>query len=101
MSPRVALIPGGAKGIGREIALRLGERGWSVALGYRTSAADAERTRAEIESRGGTALALRTDVSNAEACAALVAEVSAWRGRIDALVNCAGPYHRVDLLAET
>ena len=39
MEKRVALITGGAKGIGREIGLRLGERGWWVALCYRTSSA--------------------------------------------------------------
>lgn len=98
---KVALITGGAKGIGREIGLRLGERGWSVALCYRTSQADAEGTAAEIEKRGGTALVVRTDVSRAEACETLVREVVAWRGRTDALINCAGTYHRVDLLAET
>jgi len=98
---RLALVPGGAKGIGREIGLRLGERGWSVALCYRSSAEAAERTRAEIESRGGAALALRADVSRADECESLVRQVHAWRGPVDALINCAGPYHRVDLLAET
>lgn len=98
---RVALIPGGAKGIGREIGQRLGERGWAVALCYRESRDEADRTRADIERRGGAAMAVRTDVSSAEACEALVRGVLEWRGRVDALINCAGPYHRVDLMAET
>lgn len=98
---RVALVPGGARGIGREIALRLGERGWAVAVAYRTSAQAAEETRAEIERRGGAALAVRADVSTVEGCAELVGRVDAWRGRVDALVNCAGPFRRVDLLQET
>jgi 3-oxoacyl-[acyl-carrier protein] reductase len=101
MAGRVALIPGGARGIGREIGLQLGARGWSVALCYRTSATHAEETRAQIERRGGAALAVRADVSRFEECQALVAQVSAWRGHIDALVHAAGPYHRVDVLAET
>jgi len=101
MEKRVALITGGAKGIGREIGLRLGERGWWVALCYRTSSAQAQATSAEIEKRGGRALAVCADVSSAETCEALVAHVTGWGGRIDALVNAAGPYHRVDVLAET
>jgi 3-oxoacyl-[acyl-carrier protein] reductase len=98
---RVALIPGGAKGIGREIGLRLGERGWAVALCYRTSEAEAESTAAEIRRRGGVALAVRADVSRADTCQVLVEQVLGWQGRIDALIHCAGPYRRVDLLQET
>jgi 3-oxoacyl-[acyl-carrier protein] reductase len=40
-------------------------------------------------------------VSTPEVCAALVQKVLDWQGRIDALIHCAGPYHRVDLLEET
>ena len=65
---RVALIPGGAKGIGREIGLRLAERGWAVALCYRTSRAEAEATAAEIAKRGGAALPVCADVSRNAAC---------------------------------
>jgi 3-oxoacyl-[acyl-carrier protein] reductase len=101
MEPRVALITGGARGIGREIALRLGARGWSVAFCYRTSAAPAEETRAEVERRGGAALSVCADVSSPAACESLVKQVIDWRGRIDVLINGAGPYHRVDVLAET
>ena len=98
---RVALIPGGAKGIGREIGLRLAERGWAVALCYRSSGAQAAETAAEIERRGGQALAVEADVSSFAACQALVAQVIEWRGQVDALINCAGLYHRVDILEET
>jgi 3-oxoacyl-[acyl-carrier protein] reductase len=101
MEQRVALIPGGAKGIGREIALRLAERGWWVALCYRTSVAEADNTRAMIEKRGVRALAVCADVSSTVACEALVEHVKSWGGRIDALINAAGPYHRVDVLEET
>jgi 3-oxoacyl-[acyl-carrier protein] reductase len=100
-SGKVALIPGGAKGIGRDLALALADKGWSVALCYRTSEAAAEATRAAIEQRGAAALAVRADVSDFNACQNLVRETLAWKGRIDALINCAGPYHRVDILEET
>jgi 3-oxoacyl-[acyl-carrier protein] reductase len=101
MTERVALIPGGARGIGRQIGLRLADRGWAVALCYRASEAAAEETRAALEERGAPALAVVADVSRPETCAELVERVRGWRGRIDALIHCAGPFHRVDVLAET
>jgi len=62
MSERVALISGGARGIGRAIGLDLAKDGWSVAFCYRSSAADAEATREEIEARGGRGLAIQAGV---------------------------------------
>lgn len=101
MNERVALITGGARGIGRAIGLDLAAAGWSVALCYRTSAADAADTAAKIEGQGARALAIQADVSDPAAAEALARQVeSAW-GRIDALINCAGPYHRVNLMNET
>ena len=98
---RVALITGGARGIGREIGLKLAARGWSVAIGYRSSADAAEQTRAAIVARGSAAIAVEADVARAEQCEALVNQVAAWRGRIDVLIHAAGPYHRIAILDET
>jgi 3-oxoacyl-[acyl-carrier protein] reductase len=101
MERRVALITGGARGIGRAVGLDLAATGWAVAFCYRTSAADAQATRAALEARGAPALAIQADVSDPAAAEALVRQVEDAWGRIDALVNCAGPYHRVDILQET
>ncbi len=101
MNKRVALITGGARGIGRAIALSLAEEGWSIAVCYRTSKDDGEKTQAEIEERGGKSLALQCDVSDSKAAEDLVKHVEKEWGQIDALINCAGPYHRVNLLEET
>lgn len=101
MSSQVALITGGAKGIGRGIALDLAARQWQVAICYRTSEAEADKTAAAIAERGGQALAVRCDVSDPAAAKRLVAQVEAAWGRIDALINGAGPYHRVNLFEET
>ena len=101
MQNHVVLITGGAKGIGRAIALDLATAGWSVAICYRTSAEAAEQTRAAIIARGGQALALQCDVSDPEAAKRLVTQVEGQWGRIDALINGAGPYHRVNLFDET
>jgi 3-oxoacyl-[acyl-carrier protein] reductase len=70
-------------------------------LCYRNSADDAQVAVTAVEAAGRSALALACDVSSPDACAALVDQVMAWRGRVDALVHCAGPFHRVDLLSET
>jgi len=101
MLTRVALIPGGARGIGRRIGVDLARRGWSVALAYRTSRDAAAQAVAEIEAAGGKGLGLAADVSQPGECERLVKAVADWQGRVDALVNCAGPFHRVDLFSET
>ncbi len=98
---RIALVTGGAKGIGREIGLALAGRGWDVALCYRTSEAAAAEVCSNIERAGRRALGLARDVSDPAQAADLVARVSARLGPIDALIHAAGPYHRIDLLSET
>lgn len=101
MSNNVVLITGGAKGIGRAIALDLAAQQWSVAICYRTSVAAADETGKAIVARGGQALVLQCDVSDPEAAKRLVSQVEGKWGRIDALINGAGPYHRVNLFDET
>ncbi|SRR5258705_5702183 len=98
---RVALITGGAKGIGRAIGIDLAERGWSVAFCYRTSIAEAKDTWDTLLRKGAEALAEHCDVSDPAACAALVGKVRQKLGPIDALVNCAGPYTRIPLLDQS
>jgi 3-oxoacyl-[acyl-carrier protein] reductase len=101
MTPQVALITGGAKGIGRGIALDLAARQWHVAICYRTSAEQAEETAQAVEARGGRAITRRCDVSDPAAARDFAASVEKEWGRIDALINGAGPYHRVNLFDET
>lgn len=98
---RVALITGGARGIGRGVALDLAARGWSVAICYRTSAEQAAETVAAVTAQGVKGLALQADVADPGAALKLVKEIHGEWGRIDALINSAGPYHRVSLLHET
>jgi len=101
MVDNVALITGGAKGIGRGIALDLAARHWKIAICYRTSEAEAQKTALAITERGGQALAVRCDVSDPAAATGLVTQVERTWGRIDALINGAGPYHRINLFDET
>lgn len=101
MSEKVALITGGARGIGRAVALDLAAKEWSVAICYRTSGNEAAEVVAIAKNHGTKALALQADVSNARSAAELVERVEREFSRIDALINCAGPYHRTSLLQET
>ena len=101
MDQPVALITGGAKGIGRGIALDLAAEHWRIALCYRTSEAEANATAKDIMARGGRSLAIRCDVSDPVAAKNLVAQVEQEWGRIDVLINGAGPYHRINLFDET
>ncbi|MBI4228639.1 MAG: SDR family oxidoreductase [Deltaproteobacteria bacterium] len=101
MNEKVALITGGAKGIGRAIGLRLAEQGWSIAICYRKSSSEANKTKQEVEEMGSRCISVQCDVSNARTAEEFAKKVEGDWGHIDALVNCAGPYHRVDLLEET
>ena len=101
MSDKVALITGGARGIGRAIALDLAERGWSVAICYRTSAKDGAEVADAIQKKGSRGLAIQCDVSEPKAAQQMAKQVEGEWGRVDALINCAGPYHRVNLLEES
>jgi 3-oxoacyl-[acyl-carrier protein] reductase len=101
MNGRVALITGGARGIGRGIALAFADRGWSIGICYRTSEEEAKDTVESIEEKGCRGFQAKCDVSDSKAAEDLVRRVEKEWGRIDALINCAGPYHRINLLEET
>lgn len=98
---KVALITGGAKGIGKGIALDLAAQGWSVAFCYRTSIEEAKTTALAITEKGGLGLPLWCDVSDPAKATDVVKQVELAWGRIDALIHCAGPYHRINLMEET
>ena len=101
MSEKVALITGGVRGIGRAIALALGERGWSVATCYRASEKDAASLTEELHQKGVRAISVQADVSIPDVASDFIQRVETEFGHIDALINGAGPYHRINLLEET
>jgi 3-oxoacyl-[acyl-carrier protein] reductase len=101
MDQKVVLITGGVRGIGRTVAWALAERGWSVATSYRTSAHEGETLKSELQAKGVRAMTVRADVSKPDVAEEMVRRVESDWGRIDALINCAGPYRRVGLLEET
>lgn len=101
MSHPVAIVTGGARGIGRAVALDLARSGSPVAVCYRSSAAEADRTVAELRAFGVGALALQADVARPAECARFVERVRGELGPVGILVNGAGPYRRSPILQET
>ena len=87
-----ALVTGGAKRIGRAIALSLGKAGADVAITYRTSAQEAALTVGEIEALGCRAIAIECDVRSEESVRQAVAAVDSQFGRLDLVVNNAAVF---------
>jgi NAD(P)-dependent dehydrogenase (short-subunit alcohol dehydrogenase family) len=87
---RVALVTGGARDVGREIALGLAAEGAAVVVNYHGSKAGAEAVVAEIQASGGKALALGCDISDFAAVQQMVATTVAEFGGLNILVNNAG-----------
>ena len=90
LTNRVALVTGASRGIGRAIAISLAEAGAAVAVNYLEKAAEARQVVEEIRDRGGRAVAVAADVSQAKAVTGLVEVVMRELGPIDVLVNNAG-----------
>jgi 3-oxoacyl-[acyl-carrier protein] reductase len=82
----VAIITGAARGIGRAFALRFARDGYRIAIAD-INAGGAEAVRDEIAAGGGTALAVRIDVSDESDCRRMVDETVRAFGRLDVLLN--------------
>lgn len=87
---RVAIVTGGSRGIGREIALGLADDGATVVIAFRSQVEKANQTLSAIQSKAGRCLAVQTDVSKRDSINRLVQKTNETFGRIDILVNCAG-----------
>jgi 3-oxoacyl-[acyl-carrier protein] reductase len=87
---RVALVTGASRGIGKAIAVALGEAGAAVAVNYRERSEAAAAVAEAIRSNGGSAAAFGADVSLGTAVHKMIDEVEARLGQIDVLVNNAG-----------
>jgi NAD(P)-dependent dehydrogenase (short-subunit alcohol dehydrogenase family) len=95
LAGKVALITGAAKRLGRAAALALADAGADVAITFRKSAREAQRTAKDVEKTGVRGLALRCDVTDPKQVRAVVAEVVRQFRALDILVNNAGNYETV------
>ncbi len=95
-TPRISLVTGASRGLGRSAALKLAAQGVDVILTYKSGAAEAEATVRAIDSLGRRAVALQLDVADSAGFPAFVERVKSalatvWqRERFDYLVNNAG-----------
>lgn len=97
---RTVLVTGGAKRIGRAIALAFARRGWDVALHYGRSRSDALATARQIEALGRRALLLKADLASEKDVRALLPQALRALGRVDCVVNNASRFS-LDTAADT
>ena len=91
LKDKTAIVTGAASGIGKGIAIRLAADGAAVA-GFDICLEKAEQTAEAIKNSGGTAVAIKADVTKYPEVKAGVNDVIARFGHVDILVNCAGGY---------
>ncbi len=87
-----ALVTGGARRIGRAIALSLARHGWKLAVHYHHSKSAAEEVVREIRKAGGDAVALQADLAREEEVVALVPTAERALGPVTLLVNNASAF---------
>lgn len=89
---RVAIVTGSGKGIGRAIAERLAREGYAVVINFRRDAAAAHDTLVAVQSAAPQSVAIQADVAKPQGAQGLMDEVNQKFGRVDVLVNNAGPF---------
>ncbi|HCO29362.1 MAG TPA: beta-ketoacyl-ACP reductase [Lachnospiraceae bacterium] len=87
---KIAIVTGGSRGIGREIALTLAGYGATVVVNYNGSKEKAQEVVDTIKSQGKEAIAIKASVSDSKEVESMIKEVMDQFGRIDILVNNAG-----------
>ena len=91
------LVTGAARRIGRCIALELAAQGWDLAVHFHHSAVEAAETAGQAAGFGARAVSLSADLADEAACEALVPQVQAHLGRIDAVVHNASLFEHDDV----
>lgn len=92
LSSKVALVTGGARGVGKEIVQRLARDGADIAFVYGTSADSAKALAGELEALGVKAKGYHADLNEPGSLPAVVSHVLKDFGQLDILVNCAGVF---------
>lgn len=97
---RTMLITGGSRGIGAATAILAAENGFAVVVNYHKNQQAAEKIVAEIIAKGGTAIAIKADISKEEEVLQLFSETDRLLGNLHSLVNNAGILERQMRLEE-
>ena len=97
----VAFITGGAVGIGREIALTFAEKGYDVAISYRSSRENAENVISEIEAMGRKATMIKADISKYEDILNMFCEFKRHFNSLAVFINNAGVTEKSPFLETT
>ena len=99
--PKVALITGGARRVGRAVAVHLASAGYDVAVTYHTAAAEAESLVAEVSALGRRCVTIRADLTDLPAATEEIAKAfSSQFGRLDILVHNASVYEPCGINAD-
>ena len=93
-----ALITGGAKRIGKAIAVHLAENGFDIALHYNTSKAEAEETAKEIKSKGQNCILFQCNLSNTKDSLSLTDKVKQSFPSLSLLINNASIFEKRSFL---
>ena len=98
---RVALVTGGSRGIGKEIAMALGRAGLRVAVAFRTNKLGAQKVLADLRALGSEGFAVSTDVTDPARVKDLMDAVTKHFGRLDVLVNNVGGFEWKPVIEST
>ena len=90
LSGQTALVTGSSRGIGKAIALKLGESGAEVVVNYSSSPEKAEEVVTAIQAKGGKAYAIQANIAKETEVEGLIKQILGRSGQIDVLVNNAG-----------
>jgi len=91
-NPRVALVTGAAKRLGRAVALRLAAEGCDLVIHYRSSEREARDVVSEVEKLGRRALAVSADLAQLGEIKSLFQQAAQYFGRLDVLINSAANF---------
>ncbi len=87
MEKKVALITGGSRGIGKEIAKLLADKGYRLVINFARNRKAAEETASELREKGAEVLLVKSNVGDPEKIKQMFTEIDEHFGRLDVLVN--------------
>lgn len=99
LDEKIALVTGGAKRVGREIALGLARKGCHILLHCHTSGSEADQTRRDIEALGVSCLVYRADLAESGQIHQMTGKIFRKTKNVDILVNSASVFYKTPLEA--